>query len=107
MMQAGRTGLLQRGWRGFCVAVVRTFYRRREAYGLERIPSYGAVLLCANHPNAAVAKGRLMYRGKDRIIENIKGFSLFMRKRRLRDYLLDRRKELEQELARMTRLLKR
>jgi hypothetical protein len=78
MTQAGGTGLLQRGWRGFCVAMVRTFYRRREAHGLERIPSYGAVLLCANHPNAAVAKGRLMYREKDRIIENIKEiFSLY------------------------------
>ena len=54
----------------------------------------------------ATAAAILMYREKDRIIENVKGFFLFMRKRRLRDYLLDRRKELEQELARMTRLLK-
>ncbi|MEE9596072.1 MAG: 1-acyl-sn-glycerol-3-phosphate acyltransferase [Acidiferrobacterales bacterium] len=54
MAQAGGTGLLQRGWRRFCVAMVRTFYRRREAHGLERIPSCGAVLLCANHPNALV-----------------------------------------------------
>jgi hypothetical protein len=30
-----------------------------------------------------------------------------MSKRRLRDYLLDRRKELEQELARIIKLLKR
>ncbi|MDH3672103.1 MAG: 1-acyl-sn-glycerol-3-phosphate acyltransferase [Gammaproteobacteria bacterium] len=54
MTQVGGAGLLQRGWRGFCVAMVRIFYRRREAHGLERIPSHGAVLLCANHPNALV-----------------------------------------------------
>jgi 1-acyl-sn-glycerol-3-phosphate acyltransferase len=52
--QVGGTGLLQRAWRGFCVAMVRIFYRRREAHGLERIPDHGAVLLCANHPNALV-----------------------------------------------------
>jgi archaellum biogenesis protein FlaJ (TadC family) len=48
----------------------------------------------------------LMHREKDRITENVQGFFLFMRKSRLRDYLLARRKGLERELARMARLLK-
>ena len=34
------------------------------------------------------------------------GFFLFLRKRSLRDFLLAHRKELEKELAQMTRLLK-
>lgn len=55
----------------------------------------------------ATAAAILMYREKGRIIENVKGFFLFMRKRRLRDYLLERRKQLEQDLARITRRLKR
>lgn len=55
----------------------------------------------------ATAAVVLMYREKDRIFENIKGFVLFLRKRNLRDFLLARREELEKELARMARLMKR
>lgn len=46
--------MLHRGWRGFCRTMVRIFYRRREAHGIERIPAQKPVLLCANHPNALV-----------------------------------------------------
>ncbi|MFQ6023591.1 MAG: 1-acyl-sn-glycerol-3-phosphate acyltransferase [Acidiferrobacterales bacterium] len=48
----GAESALQTGWRGFCGAMVRIFYRRREAHGIEKIPAHGPVLLCANHPNA-------------------------------------------------------
>ncbi len=44
--------LVQRGWCMFCRLLLRIFYGRREARGLERIPARGPVLLCANHPNA-------------------------------------------------------
>jgi hypothetical protein len=55
----------------------------------------------------ATAAAVIMYREKDRIVENIKGFFLFLRKTSLRDQLLARREELEKELARMARLVKR
>ncbi|MCZ6556394.1 MAG: lysophospholipid acyltransferase family protein [SAR324 cluster bacterium] len=43
---------LQVGWRWFCLAVLRVFYRRTEVDGLEHLPRQGPVLLCANHPSA-------------------------------------------------------
>ncbi|MFB3088395.1 MAG: 1-acyl-sn-glycerol-3-phosphate acyltransferase [Acidiferrobacterales bacterium] len=52
--EASRYGLQQRGWCVFCRMMVRIFYRRREAVGIEKIPAEGPVLLCANHPNALV-----------------------------------------------------
>ena len=52
----GRLALRPLAWSftGFCSAVVRVFYRRCEVHGLEHIPAKGAVVLCANHPNALV-----------------------------------------------------
>lgn len=47
-----RIALARKIWRGFCIAVVRAFYRRLEVQGLERLPPVGPVLLCANHVNA-------------------------------------------------------
>ena len=41
------------------------------------------------------------------IIDNIKIFFLFMRKKQLREYLEERRKEIEIELARLVRVVKR
>ncbi|MFQ5935359.1 MAG: 1-acyl-sn-glycerol-3-phosphate acyltransferase [Acidiferrobacterales bacterium] len=55
----------------------------------------------------ATAATVLMYKEKGRIVDNIRGFFLFLRKRRVRDYLEARRKELERELAQMVRILKR
>jgi 1-acyl-sn-glycerol-3-phosphate acyltransferase len=44
--------LAQRGWRGFCRALVTVFYRRVEVDGLEKLPARGPLLLCANHADA-------------------------------------------------------
>ncbi len=44
----------QRAWRRLCRITVKLFYRRFEVSGLERLPSDGAVVLCANHANALV-----------------------------------------------------
>jgi 1-acyl-sn-glycerol-3-phosphate acyltransferase len=41
-------------WRRFCQMMVRSFYRRFEAVGLEDLPAGGPLILCANHVNALV-----------------------------------------------------
>ena len=54
----------------------------------------------------AFAAALALKRERSRISENIHWFFLLLRKRSLRDFLLAHRKELEKELAQMTRLLK-
>ena len=50
----------------------------------------------------------LMMRGeKKKIMENIKVFILFLRKRDLKAYLRHKRQELEKELAKMVRIANR
>ncbi|MEM9552971.1 MAG: 1-acyl-sn-glycerol-3-phosphate acyltransferase [Acidobacteriota bacterium] len=42
----------QRAWRTLCRVLARTFYRRVEVTGTERLSLDGPVILCANHVNA-------------------------------------------------------
>ncbi|MCU7846371.1 MAG: hypothetical protein KZQ93_21255, partial [Candidatus Thiodiazotropha sp. (ex Monitilora ramsayi)] len=50
----------------------------------------------------------LMVRGeKQRIVENIRVFVLFLRKRDLKSYLQNKRQALEKELAKMVRIANR
>ncbi len=61
-------------------------------YSLSLIPSASAAIMLRNE--------------RRRILENIRVFFLFIRKRKLRRYLEVRRHELEQELAHLVRLIK-
>ncbi len=45
-------GLALRGWRLFCRALVRVFYRRVEVGGLDAMPRRGPLIVCANHASA-------------------------------------------------------
>lgn len=54
----------------------------------------------------AVAAAIMLRNERRRILENIRVFFLFVRKRKLRRYLEARRHELEQELAHLVRLIK-
>ena len=66
----------------------------------------GAALYAASLPlTAAVAL--LVRRERARIFENVRVFFLFSRSRELHDYLLDKRRQLEGDLARLARLLPR
>lgn len=44
----------QRLWKRFCVFMAHLFYRRFEVSGVDRLPTDGPVILCANHVNALV-----------------------------------------------------
>lgn len=61
-------------------------------YALGLIPSVAAAIMLRNE--------------RRRILENIRVFFLFVRKRKLRRYLEVRRQELEQELAHLVRIIK-
>lgn len=61
-------------------------------YALGLLPAAGAAITLRNE--------------RRRILENIRVFFLFVRKRKLRRYLADRRHELEQELAHLVRIIK-
>jgi len=41
-------------WQGLCRAVIKTFYRRFEVTGHEKIPHGVGIIFCANHANALV-----------------------------------------------------
>ena len=41
-------------WQGLCRAVIKTFYRRFEVAGHEKIPHGVGIIFCANHANALV-----------------------------------------------------
>ena len=41
-------------WRRVCQFMVRGFYRRFEAVGMDELPTSGPLILCANHVNALV-----------------------------------------------------
>ncbi len=62
-------------------------------YALSLIPTSAAAIMLRNE--------------RRRILENIRVFFLFVRKRKLRQYLEDRRHDLEKELAHLVRLIKR
>jgi hypothetical protein len=46
-------------------------------------------------------------RERQRLLDNVRVFFLFMRQRRLREFLVERRSHLEYELARLAQLAKR
>lgn len=75
-------------------AYVMKFFSEHAAlfYALGLIPSAAAAIMLRNE--------------RRRIVENIRVFFLFIRKRKLRRYLENRRHELEQELAHLVRIVK-
>jgi 1-acyl-sn-glycerol-3-phosphate acyltransferase len=62
---------------------------------------YAAALV----PTAAIAL--YVARERQRLLDNVRVFFLFMRQRRLREFLVERRSHLEYELARLAQLAKR
>lgn len=81
------------------------FWTFQTAYIAEQFSEKVAVFYAVGLvPTAAMA---IMLRNeRRRILENIRVFFLFVRKRKLRRYLENRRHELEQELAHLVRIVK-
>lgn len=68
-------------------------------------PAWAVVYACSLLPATGMAF--VLYRQKDHVWENIQGFLVFWRRRELRDYLLEQRRGVEAELARLAQLVKR